>query len=520
MTEENREPNVGDAPRAHGESDTPVMPQPGQSAGTDAVPAPESAPRQPAEFAPQQPVAPDAAVPRQPGDFGSQQPASDEAWQAAVSDTPPRPVEAQQQAAPPVGWAAGQRQQPGAGVLFGTAFGQQQTQQQQVPHQQPGYQPTPLRVGEQQQPPPRVPAQRRATGLVVGMTVLALIVGGGAGAVGGYLVADRADDSSPAENAFDDPTSPADKASSAPAGSVQAAAEKVLPSVVQIETRAGNSAMGGTGFVTSSDGTIVTNNHVIEAAADGGQIRVVFHDGTSASAKIIGRDPTSDVAVIKAEGKSDLPVVEFGRSDDLKVGQDLVAIGAPFELPDTVTSGIVSALHRPTVAGGEDNSQETVMDAIQTDAAINPGNSGGPLVNLAGQVIGINSAIYSPRSEGGGEGGSVGIGFAIPIDQARRTAEEITKTGTATQTVLGVSVRGNEDGGALVADVTQDGPAAAAGIKNGDVITKLNDRRIDTSDALVAAVRAHAPGEKVKLELSGGSRTVEVTLAGQPVKVE
>jgi putative serine protease PepD len=514
MTEENREPTVGGEQPAHSGTDTPVTPDAGQSAGTDAVPAPESAPEQPS--APAAPVVP--VVPEQPVEFA--QSASDEAWQSATTDTPPRPAEAQQQpmqAQPPVGWAAGQ-QQPGGGVLFGSAFGQQQTQQQHVPHEQPGYQPTPMRVGEQ--PLPRVPQQRRGmTGLVVLTAVLALIIGGGAGAVGGYLVADRADDSSSGENALDQTAPPADQ-TSAPSGSVQAVAEKVLPSVVQIEARGGGSAQGGTGFVISADGLIVTNNHVIEAAADGGQIRVVFHDGTDAPAEVVGRDPTSDVAVIKAQGKDGLPVVELGRSADLKVGQDVVAIGAPFELPDTVTSGIVSALHRPTVAGGDDNSQETVMDAIQTDAAINPGNSGGPLVNLAGQVIGINSAIYSPRSAGGGEGGSVGIGFAIPIDQARRTAEEITKTGTATQTVLGVSVRNDPNGGAVVADVTQGGPAAAAGIKNGDVITKLNDRRIDTSDALVAAVRSHAPGEKVKLELSDGSRTVEVTLAGQPVKVE
>jgi putative serine protease PepD len=197
-----------------------------------------------------------------------------------------------------------------------------------------------------------------------------------------------------------------------------------------------------------------------------------------------------------------------------------VAIGSPFELSGTVTSGIVSSLHRPTRAGGEDGSQATVMDAIQTDAAINPGNSGGPLVNMRGQVIGINSAIYTPPTGGNAQGGSVGIGFAIPIDQARRTAKEISETGKATQTVLGVSVKDNPQGGALIADVVGGGAGEKAGLKDGDVITKLDDRRIDTSDALVAAVRSHAPGDKVRLELSNGSRTVDVTLAGQVVEPE
>jgi putative serine protease PepD len=231
---------------------------------------------------------------------------------------------------------------------------------------------------------------------------------------------------------------------------------------------------------------------------------------------IVGRDPDSDVAVVKAQGVSGLPVTELGRSDDLRVGQGVVAIGSPFELSGTVTSGIVSALHRPTRAGGDQGDQRTVMDAIQTDAAINPGNSGGPLVDLQGRVIGINSAIYSPRS-GSADAGSVGIGFAIPIDQARRTADEIAKTGKATQTVLGVSVNDNPQGGAKVLSVTQDGPAAKAGLQQGDVVNQLDDRRIDTSDALVAAVRAHAPGDTVKLVLNSGSRTIDVTLAGQPV---
>jgi putative serine protease PepD len=419
---------------------------------------------------------------------------------------------------------------PGEQVLFGSAFAGQ-TAQAGPTVQQPGIgtppptaaypsgPPTgpiapPLRVGQQ----PPGPQRSGHTALVAGLTVLALLVGGGAGAAGGYLAADNKADA-PVTNSLDEQP-PAKRTSASPSGSVEAVAEKVLPSVVQLQVRGRSSAGEGSGFVISSDGLIVTNNHVVEPTVDGGDIVAVFQDGTTAPATIVGRDPTSDVAVVRAEGLSGLPTVDLGRSDDLRVGQSLVAIGSPFELSGTVTAGIVSSLHRPTRAGGEDGSQATVLDAIQTDAAINPGNSGGPLVNMAGEVIGINSAIYSPTAGGESQGGSVGIGFAIPIDQARRTADEIVKTGKATQTILGVTVRDGEQGGARIVDVTAGGPGAKAGLKPGDVVTKLDERSIDTSDALVAAVRSHQPGDKVRLELSDGARTVDATLAGQQVETE
>jgi putative serine protease PepD len=401
-------------------------------------------------------------------------------------------------------------------VLYGTAF---------AGHHSYAGQP----VANPYAPPQTMPAHnpyavhhvaaepRRAGGLVVWMTVLALVVGGAAGAIGGYLVADSK--SAPPSTALDAPK-PAKQASSpAPAGSVEAVAQKVLPSVVQLQVRGESTAGEGSGFVISEDGLIITNNHVVEAAANGGQIQAVFQDGRKVTATIVGRDPSSDVAVVRAQGVSGLTVIEIGSSDNLQVGQGVVAIGSPFELSGTVTSGIVSSLQRPTRAGGENGSQATVMDAIQTDTAINPGNSGGPLVNMQGQVIGINSAIYSPRTGSGG-GGSVGIGFAIPIDQARRTADEIVKTGKATQTVLGVSVRDNAGGGALISEVVAGGAGERAGLKPGEVVTRLDDRRIESSDALVAAVRSHAPGDKVKLVIGDGARTVDATLAGQPVEIK
>ncbi|GAA3632329.1 trypsin-like peptidase domain-containing protein [Lentzea roselyniae] len=364
------------------------------------------------------------------------------------------------------------------------------------------------------QPPPVPPRPKGRGKVVAGVAALVLMVGGLSGGLGGYLGYTFANDSS-AVSSLDTPR-PASQTSNAPAGSVEDVANKLLPSVVQIQVVTRTGAGEGSGFIISSNGQIVTNNHVIEGAAAGGNIKVVFQDGKTASAKILGRDPSSDIAVIQADGVSNLPVVQLGNSGDMKIGQGVVAIGSPFELSGTVTSGIVSSLNRPVSAGGDArNSQATVLNAIQTDAAINPGNSGGPLVNMQGQVVGINSAIYSPNT-GSGQAGSVGIGFAIPMDQARRTIDEIVKTGKAKQTVLGVKVESTE-GGARITEITPGGAAEKAGLKAGDVITKFGDRRIDESDTLVAAVRSKAPGDKVTITLSD-NRTVEATLDGVEVE--
>ncbi|GAA1236177.1 trypsin-like peptidase domain-containing protein [Prauserella halophila] len=359
---------------------------------------------------------------------------------------------------------------------------------------------------------PERPKRRRTTKLVLGVAVLALLVGGGAGTVGGYLAAE---DSSRSSISSLDQERPAKQTGGAPDGTASAVAQKVSPSVVQLKTVTSQGAGEGSGFVISDDGYVLTNNHVIAGAADGGRIQVVFNDGQTTRATVVGRDPTTDIAVVKAQDVSNLPAVELGRSDDLRVGQQVVAIGSPYELAGTVTSGIVSSLHRP-VSAGRQGDQTTVMDAIQTDAAINPGNSGGPLVDMNGRIIGINSAIYSPSSGASQDSGNVGIGFAIPIDQARRTADDIMQDGHATQTFIGARVGDARQGGAAIASVEPDSPAEKSGLQGGDVVVKIGDRRVDDSDTLVAAIRTRAPGQKVTLTLEGG-KTVEVTLGGQPV---
>jgi len=313
----------------------------------------------------------------------------------------------------------------------------------------------------------------------------------------------------------------------APDGSVQQVAARVLPSVVQIQVVVGGQGGEGSGVILSSDGLILTNNHVVQAAAGArsGAIMVAFNDGSTATATIVGRDPSSDIAVIKVAGKTGLTPIALGSSSSLAVGQNVVAIGSPLGLAGTVTSGIVSSLNRPVRASGDTTSagQSSVLDAIQTDAAINPGNSGGALVNMNGELIGINSAIASlGASSPGSQSGSIGLGFAIPIDQARRVAQELIKNGVATQAVLGISVTNTPAGtrGATVGDVTPQGAAGKAGITTGSVITKIDNRIIEGGDSLVAAVRSHAPGDKVTLAITdqgGATKTVEVTLGSQTV---
>lgn len=439
----------------------------------------------------------------------------------AVPSEPPSPWAANTSAAEPAGqpWQpqpAGQPypgfQQQGAGTPDpGQPGALQGAPGEPGTHPLTGPQPYYAMPGQQypQLSRPKAPGRGK---VVAGVAALVLAVGGVAGGVGGYIGYEAASGNGSVSNALNVPK-PIQNTSNAVAGSVEDVAQKVLPTVVQLRVDNGE----GSGIVLSSDGLILTNNHVVESAANGGDIKVVFQDGKTATATILGRDPSSDLAVVKAKDVSNLTIAQLGNSGDLKVGQQVVAVGSPFDLAGTVTSGIVSSLNRPVRAGGEQGTQASVLDAIQTDAAINPGNSGGPLVNMQGQVVGINSAIYSPNSSQQSQGGSVGIGFAIPIDQAQRTAKQITTEGKVTQTVLGVKVVDAKDGGAQVQEVVAGGAAEQAGLKVGDVITKFGDRKIESSDALVAAVRSKAPNEKVQLTV-GTDKNVEVTLGGQAVE--
>jgi S1-C subfamily serine protease len=297
-------------------------------------------------------------------------------------------------------------------------------------------------------------------------------------------------------------------------------AARVTPAVVSIQVQVGQSGDTGSGVVVDGgNGYIVTNNHVISSAAgvQGADIRAVFSDGSGSPARIVGRDPASDIAVLKVD-KPGLVTATLGESKRVVVGDPVVAIGSPLGLAGTVTSGIVSALNRPVALSGEGSDTNAVISAIQTDAAINPGNSGGALVDATGAVIGINSAIASLGSAGGGQGGSIGLGFAIPIDTVKTIAQELISTGKAVHATLGVNTRSVTDGikdGALVLNVEPNGPGAKAGIREQDVVIAVDGKPIGSSEELQVAVDAHKPGDTISIEVvrGGGSQTVQETLA-------
>lgn len=310
------------------------------------------------------------------------------------------------------------------------------------------------------------------------------------------------------------------RASTAQPGSVEEVAHRVLPAVVSIQVSTRNGFGEGSGSIISSDGLVLTNNHVVGDAKQGGAIEVNLNDGSVHPADLIAGDASTDIAVIKIRDVSGLPTLSFGNSDEVTVGQEVVAVGSPLGLSATVTSGIVSALNRPVRASGGNGGESSLIDAIQTDAAINPGNSGGPLVDMEGNLIGMNSVIASMSQGSGGQSGSIGLGFAIPANQAKRIADQLVKSGQVKQPMIGVKVSQNSNyRGALIAGVDAQGPAGKAGISEGDLITKVNDRLIDNADALIAAVRSHDFGETIKLEVtnpnSKQTRTVEVTLPSE-----
>jgi putative serine protease PepD len=308
-----------------------------------------------------------------------------------------------------------------------------------------------------------------------------------------------------------------------PPESVAGVASKVLPSVVSLAVEAGGGAGTGSGFLIKG-GYVVTNNHVVAAAASGGQIQIQFNNRKSTAARIIGRDPESDLAVVKPDDTFGMPEITLGNSDNVVVGDPVIAIGSPLGLTGTVTTGIVSSLNRPVQAGEENSSDTTWFSAIQTDAAINPGNSGGPLVNARGEVIGVNSAIATLGRQVGGQSGSIGLGFAIPVNHARRVAEELVTTGSASKSRIGVLIDQAYQGtGVRIRSEAQDGqppvsPGGAAdkaGLKPGDVILEVNGLTLQDGNELIALVRGRAPGDKLEVRFQRGGQEKTTTVIVQ-----
>ncbi|MGC0419164.1 S1C family serine protease [Embleya sp. AB8] len=359
---------------------------------------------------------------------------------------------------------------------------------------------------------------KRLVGWAAALALVAGLIGGGIGA----WVADRHDTKVRLGNP--PPTGPARGKDT-----IAGLAGSTLPGVVYIHAKTGRGEATGTGFVLDTAGDILTNNHVVESAASGGTITVTFNDGQQTTASLVGRDTGYDLAVIRVSGVQGLHPLPLGNSDGVQVGDPVIAIGAPFNLEGTVTSGIISAKDR-AVSAGTSGSDVSYISALQTDAPINPGNSGGPLIDAAGSVIGINSAI---RSAGGGgqgnpfggqqEAGSIGLGFAIPINQGRRVAQQLIDTGKASHPVIGVTLDVAYQGdGARIAPqdvkgtppIRAGGPAEKAGLKPGDVIKAIDGRKVHDANELIVAIRAKAPGTVAKLTIDrdGAERTVEMTL--------
>lgn len=378
--------------------------------------------------------------------------------------------------------------------------------------------------GSSYQPPE--PKKKGGGGRLLAAIAAAALLAGGLGGGLGYTLAKNNDDSGSTTvsastsggNVKRDP------------GTVAAVASKALPSTVTIEAESRSGEGGtGTGFVFDTQGHIVTNNHVVADAVDGGKVSATFPDGKKYEAKVVGHAQGYDVAVIKlADAPSNLKPLPLGNSDEVVVGDSTIAIGAPFGLSNTVTTGIISAKNRPVASSDGTGSQASYMSALQTDASINPGNSGGPLLDAQGNVIGINSAIQSTSNGGFGTGqaGSIGLGFAIPINQAKYVAQELIKNGKPVYAKIGASVSLEDtSGGAKITDqgaggskaVDPGGPADKAGLEPGDVITKLDDRVIDSGPTLIGEIWTHKPGDEVTLtyKRDGKEHTTELTLGAR-----
>ncbi|MGO1833658.1 MAG: S1C family serine protease [Actinomycetaceae bacterium] len=380
---------------------------------------------------------------------------------------------------------------------------------------------------------PRGERRGVATPIVVLVSLVALLAGLVLGAVGGraFFPESGGDDGS-GGNGTGDTTSDSSATESSTSGgarnvdrpdaSVASISDVALASTVYIESVSGSTGATGTGMIYSEDGLIVTNNHVIEAAADGGRISVTFSDGSVEEATIVGRSPGYDLAVLQVD-RTDLVPLPLADSDETVVGDLVIAVGAPLGLTGTVTAGIISAVNRPVSVG--DPGQESYINAVQTDAAINPGNSGGPLLNYDGEVVGINSVIYSNSTTAEGTAGSIGLGFAIPSNQVERTVQQIIADGHASFAQIGITldpsyfgqgVRVVQDGG-----VVDGGPGDLAGIEPGDVIRQVDGHTVTDPSEVIVFVRSLEGGDTTTLtiERDGQEMEVEVELTSVPEEI-
>ncbi|MGW4663958.1 S1C family serine protease [Streptosporangium sandarakinum] len=365
------------------------------------------------------------------------------------------------------------------------------------------------------------PGGRRGprTGTLVILAVVIALLASTLGSLGTYLLTrSSASGTDPSFSLGKPPNG----SSARPPDSIAGVAARVLPSVVSLAVSGGSGANTGSGFLIKG-GYVVTNNHVVAGAANGGEIQIQFSNRKSSPARIVGRDPESDLAVVKPDDTFGAPQATLGNSENVVVGDPVVAIGSPLGLTGTVTSGIISSLNRTVQAGEENSSDTTWFSAIQTDAAINPGNSGGPLVNANGEVIGVNSAIATLGRSLGGQSGSIGLGFAIPVNHARRVAEELISTGVAKKSRIGVTIDQTYQGaGVRIASeaergaqpVEPNGPADKAGLKPGDIIMEVDGTVLQDGSELIAVIRNKAPGEKVtvKYQRGGREKTAVVTI--------
>ncbi|HEX2419780.1 MAG TPA: trypsin-like peptidase domain-containing protein [Micromonosporaceae bacterium] len=365
----------------------------------------------------------------------------------------------------------------------------------------------PADPGPALEPPPEPPTPRPGLRLVFLVSLMTALLAGSLGGALGYVTAARNGISALPGQGEVPPLA------KRPPESVAGVVRETMPSLVTILIHNRSQDGNGSGFVISTDGHVVTNEHVAMAGGPKADLRVVFSDGSTERAKLVGASAESDIAVLKVD-RTGLTPVTFGDSDRVVVGDPVIAVGAPLGLRNTVTTGVVSAVDRPVAGGRNDPS---VFAAIQTDAPINPGNSGGALLDGGGRVVGVNTAIYTVKPSDDGTGGSIGLGFAIPINQAKRVAAEIVRTGHARNPVIGAEMDTNYStlsGGVRLAEVESGGPAAKGGLKAGDVVTKLNGQPLREPIDLVALIRKHAPGAVINMEYLRGSgrHTARITL--------